>query len=92
MSRYDLEFVGVRLLGLYFIVLGVGSLPSLLDSGFSTHWWSFSLPSVVYLLAGLLLALGTHRVLGWLAIKDRQARLANKPQEPASRDQSNREG
>jgi hypothetical protein len=65
MNRQDLEFVGVRLLGLYFMVQGVASLPGLLDPGFGTHW-SFGLPPVLYLLAGLLLAISTNRVCGWL--------------------------
>ncbi|MCB9886047.1 MAG: hypothetical protein H6838_11165 [Planctomycetes bacterium] len=87
MNRQDLEFVGVRLLGLYFTVQGVASLPGMLAPGFGTHW-SFFLPPVLYLLAGLLLAIGTSRVLGWLAIEARLARLANKP---ASREQRTRE-
>ena len=66
MNRQDLEFLGVRLLGLYFMVTGVASLPNLLVPDNAVHWAYYYLPPVLYLLAGLLLAIGTNRVCGWL--------------------------
>lgn len=70
MNRQDWEFVGVRLLGVYFMVVGVASLPGMLAPGFSTHW-SLVLPPILYLLAGLLLAIETNRVRCWLGDRGR---------------------
>ena len=70
MNRQDWEFVGVRLLGVYFAIVGITALPGLLDPGLGMHW-SIVVTPVLSLLAGLILALRTDHVCSLLGDRRR---------------------
>ena len=85
MNRNDLVFVGVRLLGLYFLVQGGASLPALLDPDFGPPW-SVRLPTILSVAAGAVMAIGTTRVVGWLAMARHPAERVEERREPISGD------
>ena len=77
MNRNDWVFVGMRLMGLYFLVSSVQSLAFQLPltNAHDRNLWLF-LPVVLQSLLGVVLFLGTPGIGRWL--EDKDARVAGR--------------